>query len=313
MEYADLKVEQVVLEDQENAYFDLKELEGAIVEPDGALLEKHLNGELWEPSFVEETLDSNHELFEILDRASQKEGVQEPGFADISSLSFEKAAPTVTSMPSAARISALAALSLQQEGKETQAFEEILRTLKVVRMFQEAQGTMVHQVVAITTTALSLDTATRLLETSSLPEETLAEYRAQFEPYYEAESTMIAAIKVQTQLAFNLVDSLETMETGVFGSLTSGVSAKDYYLPGFAYRYYLHPNETKALLAANSRDLIERIQQGCTDLEEKELFFQDKSPLTLYFTENALGSLIFEAVQANPGGANWACERGVGK
>ena len=308
-EYADLEVKQLVVEEGENAYFDLKEIEGAIYNPDDELLGSHLRGETWEEDFVTDVLEKNGALFEILDRASEKKAYQEPGYAHLSTLTLEEGIPTVLSLPASARISALRAIALQKEGKEVEAFEETLRTLKLSQMVQEAQGVLIQQLIAITMTEVSLEAGSRLVQASTLSTPDLVLYEEQFEDFYEIRPSVAEAVKVENQLVWNTIDVLEEMEGGIFKSLASGFPSNEYYLPGFGLSYYLHPNETKALLAEQSREIIFNLQKDCSEVERIEMDFSSESEGALYFTENALGKLLFQALQSNINVASFVCEK----
>jgi len=213
-------------------------------------------------------LDESNYL-EILDKAAEADGYLEPGLEG--ELSWITAVPTLTGFMDAIRASIAHAEELVENGDEEASTLELDRTLRVVQMMDNAPGTLIQSIIVYSSKELIFEA----IRDNGLDMDV--------SEYADIESGMINAYKLEFMLAKDVIESVE------LGGLDIG---EDFLWGGIGY--YFHPNETLAEFAEITRENISIIQAGCDG--KTEVSNPPYAPDFLFFTENAFGKVLIEAL-----------------
>ena len=301
---SDLTYAQETVIPQDNAYFYLEKIEENLdvsKDEDEQLL-VHLEEDAWDETFVENILAANENALTFFDAAAGKNAYQEPAYADLSGVTLESMLPTLTGLLAATRLNTLEALSLSKRGEEEAAFEELFEALDLAQTLQSAQGTLIYQLLPISSKKVSLEALQRLAVDSALSSEKLSEYALRLENYSSVEG-LIQGFKGEYFLDVWMVDFVANEGAQNLGMNTDPLLNR---LAAFASGFYFHPNETKLRFANYAREGIKNLQisgEEESTLSEDLALLAAKPLYKLYLTPNAFGETLFVASAVNADGA----------
>lgn len=205
-------------------------------------------------------LEEGREL-ELLDAAAEADAYLEPGLAE--DLSWETAVPTLTGYMDAMRVSVAEARRLVEEGDLPGAEEELERSLVVTQMIQDAPGTLIQSLIAMTAKTLLLETVAELDLDMNLGS------------FSDNELGLIQAYKVEFLLAETVVNDI-------------AIDEKEAW---FQTGYHLQTNRTIAEFARITRANIEALKSE----ESVDHDLEDLGELR-YFGFNSLGEFLIKGL-----------------
>ena len=309
---SDLRLTKVEISEDENAFFlfaEIAEKMDIIRERGGVYFYEMYRGEKWDQEFAQELIDNNQEVFELFEKALEFPYFQFPELQDPEAVSFNTVIPSVSEIRQLGQLNVIKANYLFKEGKEEEALDLLIKTIKMGQMFQDMPSpTLITYLVGLSIKEIALDGLRDVVPDLTLPPETLKQYIADLENLKEKKEALvktwkmdyIALANTKAMLldgAFMDNDSEEVfISPEVDAELISLINLKP--TPQFNHLY--KPNQTQQIFAEHSRNNVSNAKKDCYQIELtgpteiESLAFSH--PVKLIFTENIIGKILQEIV-----------------
>ncbi len=300
---SDLQFKNISVLDSENAYFDLKNLESVIYEPEekSSVILDMITDKTWDNSLAEEVINRNSAAFECFSKAARKAKFQDPAFADPLKISIDTDLPPMDSWRYMAKLSAVRALYLAKQGKDIEAIEEALNSVRIGQKIQDSQAPLIEYMVAIAMKSVGLETLQKIVTTSKLDSETLKHYADELNQFYKNEDGLIMAFKSEYQIQSKVIDLIVKEDANESESAEINEAFREYPVDRFKTKnfFYFQPNKTKAVFAKYARTNIKNLNKSCGNIKTTNAQKLAPSLLKFYITENAIGKMLYDVVTVN--------------
>jgi hypothetical protein len=289
---SDLLLSKVEIPEEENAYYPLKEAVSKIYIPPEKIkaIDEIVYKDTWDKEFIEELLEKNKEVFEIFKKATEYNYFQFPDLDTISYISLSNESKNF-----ALRLSDLSKLViikskyLIKEGKEKEALDLIFGLIKIGHMIEEG---FIHDSIIYSfgaqTKKHGLKALIEEIPYLHLSREESNNYINKLENFKGNKDGLIRALKGDYM---NFLKEKEVVEENLRNEFKKNnfiarfINFPDYII--FAYFSY-KPNETKKLIADLYREVIDKANKDCYEIEIEKLF-----------PENLIGKMIYDTKIAN--------------
>jgi hypothetical protein len=316
---SDLLLTDAEIPRAENAYFDFLAFGGPYgsgIEPKVTIYEpsdqhKNINiiaileGRLRDDAIVQETVEKNTEAFKVLDGALRRPYYQDINIDTPEKITLNVVLAPLNTLRQVARIQALRALYVSRHEGPDAGMRE---AFKVIELGQQLQNSgiqsLIQFLVGIVIKNHGMATVQTILNQGEIASTTLNSYIALMNTYTRSSSKSLStAIRGEYTMFTSISD---VFNNGGLLEDIKGVDAARLKIGKSFYSFYYRPNETKKLYADWTRDLIRKANGACSNLSNKgsdedpvpysTLAF---SPFALYFTENAIGTIILSVSLAS--------------
>ena len=301
---SDLLLSKVEIPKEENAYYLLKEAVGKIYIPRDKIkaIDEIVYKDTWDKEFIEELLEKNKDVFEIFKKATEYNYFQFPDLDTISYISLSSESKNV-----ALRLSDLSKLViikskyLIKEGKGKEALDLIFGLIKIGHMIEEG---FIHDSIIYSfgaqTKKYGLKALIEAVPYLYLSKEESKNYINRLENFKGNKEGLIRALKGDYM---NFLKEKEVIEENLRNEFKkNNFIARFINFPDdiiFAYFSY-KPNEAKKLIADLYRDVIDKANKDCYEIETKNYKFKmPKSEIKRIFTKNLVGKTIYDKKAAN--------------
>ena len=282
---ADLRIPYLDIPDEENAFYYFNKAIGEIYVGEREERDRFrsvLDGETWDQAFVEEFLDKNGNWAEYVQEGLRCERFQVPEITNINTL-----LPYLPEWRQMARLSSVRALYLLKTGREEEAFDECVRTVRFGHRIQNSHGNMIVFAVGLAVQEIGLKRFRNLLaETTSSPE-ALTPYIRRLGEYASRADGLANAFRNEYVIYARTFDDLAA------GKPTS-VSDRPGLLREIKMRFVFKPNRTKRLLAEVMGLLIENTRKPYAEMRfpEPPDYLTKHSNARLYASGNGVGLIL---------------------
>ncbi len=305
----DLKLKTINIPQEDNAYYDLLAfISFSYAEPTVTIYDpgkfetmaNHINGKEWDEKFVEEIIAKNSEAFAVFDRASRKPKYQDPEIDSPDKISPIKAASSLNFLRGMARVDAIRALYLFKQGRENEGIDEAIKIIDLGQKIQDSQITFTEYLVSVAIKKIGFDVLTTMIEKTALPSDKLISYIKEIDYFKNDKNGLATAFKSEYA---NVEESVDMILIGIQEFERPKLSGKNILwnlLDRKGNNFYFRPNKTKQLFADWARTQIAALDKSCSFLKNgKDEELSSPSIIKLYFTENAVGKLLFNKVAAS--------------
>lgn len=171
---SDMSVSSSILKDEENAYFDLLEMEKTIYFPEDKkeFIAKMVNGEEWDQVFADELISKNRDALNSYRNILNRKGYQDPGLQeDPSSFSIAQPLKSISLFRSASYINVIRAYSFAKKGDFSVAKSILLENAKIGHSIQNSsRETLVSYLVGLAMKKASLTSLQNIVYGKEIPE-----------------------------------------------------------------------------------------------------------------------------------------------
>lgn len=282
---SDLRLSQVAIRSEDNAYYSLARIQMYLYDPTGDpnVLHEHLVGARWNERFVRDVLFRNEKAMWYFDEASRKPGFQDPTLGGYEDPSFD----AILSFRNIARVSSLKAGLLSRLGRDEEALTEALKILDNGQKVQDSQGSVVHYLFAADMKNIGLSRIRQIAQSTTLPPDVLRSYVKKLEKYKQNEEGLKTAFK--REYGF-LVWAVDEVNSGQLKSKVGGTIE-----PLRAHRFYFKPNKTKSLFGDFVRSQIKDVDVPCGFRTVREIARLTPSSMPRWIiTENLAGRILYD-------------------
>jgi len=189
-----------------------------------------------------------------------------------------------------AKVNSLKASFLFEQGKQKEAFDQSLKTIKMAQMLQDGQNGAIGYLIGLATKEIGLANLRSLIKDSNLSSVELLSFENELNKYKESKLAMQQVLKGEYMVS---ISSFEEIEKGFRGeaSLLDDEQLKN--LPSFVVRsfYFYKPNQTKLLnINITQRQLNNANKKSLSEVNKIE--YKEPNYWTIVFTENAIGKIL---------------------
>lgn len=298
---SDLQLKFVSVSASDNAYFDLIKLESIVYKPEAksSLILNMIRGKSWDNLLAEEIVSRNSKAYEYFAAAARKPKFQDPAFSDPSKISAEAKLPPMASWRKMALLSAIRALYLARQGRDAEAIDEALNSVKIGQKIQDSQAPLIEYMVATDMKGVGLEAMQKIVLQSKLYPAKLIRYVNELNQFYKNEDGLVTSLKGEYQIQSKSVDLLAKGIANGQRDLTE-ISAvlKGYPIdyPKLGRFFYFQPNKTKAMFAENARRGIKDANKPCGKVKADGVPKLAPSMPWFFITENAIGKILHDIV-----------------
>ena len=281
--------------ESQNAYYDLVKIGDDIYEPEDIL--DYLAGKKWDEDIIKEALAKNESVLSLFDAAARKEKFQNPLYADPGNISIDMELTPINLWRKIARLSALKALYLAKRGKDSEAINEALKSVRIGQKIQDSQALMIEYLVAMAMKSIGLSATQKIIASSKLSGTELSRYAQDISQFDQNENGFETVFKGEYIISYEMINALAEWRDK--GSTNSAFLSWEIGHLSFADRiinflkfsdFYFQPNRTKALLAEYTRLAIIDLDKPCRFIEK--LIIKEPSLFKSFFTKNATGEVF---------------------
>lgn len=296
---SDLKLKKTYVSNEDNAYFDLKKINNVIYWPKDKQQKiiDMSNGKTWDDKFAQQLLSQNTQTIQYFHQAIKKTKYQNPEIENLSDINLDNflSSININDWLDVARINAIQSLYILQQGKDKEALDEALNSLKLGQKIQDSQLTLIEYLVASKIKEIGLETIRKIISVSKLPTIELKQYIQKLNEFYENENNLITVLKVEYNIHTKLVDEiLRKISEKDIKELQK--IFKDKKIENFKFllnNYHFKPNKTKLLFAEYTKSNINKINQSCEKININTKQSSPENFLNLYLKENAIGKILY--------------------
>ncbi len=293
---SDLQLQKMLIPNEDNAYFYLNKLDDVIYIPEGKWqsIVSMSAGEMWDKQIATEVIYKNAQAFRYFTKAAEKLKYQNPESADPANINFDMTMPPMQSWIRMATLSRLKALYLSKQGKDIEALNESLNSVKIGSKIKESQVMMTEYIMATSLKTTGLITIQQIIPSLDLTNTELKKYIQKLDNLFISNNGLIMVAKTNYALSYWVINILATGDKEKIRELMG--EEEPEMTRRINNRFYFKPNKTKLLLAESTRKQIEEIGQLCGEIEDiRSLGLAPANPVTFYITENAIGRILHDS------------------
>jgi hypothetical protein len=197
------------------------------------------------------------------------------------------------------RLNLIRSIYLFKQGKEEEAFDEIIKTIQLGQMLEDSpRPTLIGYLVGMAIKGMGLKTIRTIVPVTTLSSEKLMDYISKLDKFDLNEAGLERAFKMEYAFGAN---TKAKIDAGLAGKLSKEeleeldleeISLQRKIMPNYLYK----PNQTQRLIVEYYRTLLNNTNKNYnqTKFVEFEPFFPS-SRFEVFFTENAIGKTISDA------------------
>ena len=270
---SDLQLSAIDIPADQNSYYAFQEAKSEIYWPQDADISKETDDAL-----ENEILQKNEQALASFEKGISLFVFQEPGYQNPENVTSDQAVESLEYLRNLAKINSLKATSLLKQGRDKEAFDQALKTIKMGQMLEDEQGDLVHYLIGIAIKQTGAENLKSLIANSHLSSSELLSYEKELDKYRDSRSAQQKAIK------FEYIRNINTAEKEINENLLDTTGARSLY--------FYQPNKTKLLYMENYRVNVDNAsKENYTQLVAP----QEIQPIewTDIFTDNCIGKMMF--------------------
>jgi hypothetical protein len=254
---ADLRSYRRAVQDSENGFLAI-DLSNEVSWPDD---DEHLRttSESLDLEAARKVIAENEEVLRKLDESLALPDFQVPEF-----VRWDTAMPYLLEWRSLAYVVCCRARLLFEEGREKEAFAQCLKSIRLGRRVQDAQGIVIHYLVGIAIYEIGVENIAAIARRTRLAPEELKPFIEELGGLTPSRDGLRDAYGAEYCFLSAILDAPEVFELGPYQRL-----AKNLGQLGVFRRVLFQPNRTRRLLGTDLRGLIEAIPK--THAEAKSI------------------------------------------
>ena len=283
---SDLQLSAINIPEEQNSYYVLMEVKDKVYWPQEEIDKNGINDEL-----SNKILQNNEQAMNAFERAVALPIFQQPELENPKNYEASLVLQSTIFIRNLAKANALKASLLFKQGREKEAFDQSLKTIKMGQIVQDGQGSLMNYLTGLAIKEIGLKNLRSLIPNSHLPSSDLLYYINELNKYEESKLALQKTLKVDYIM---IINSQEEEINKVFrGEKLAEDNEIFKDIPPFAIRsfYYYKPNKTRLLFMETYRNFLSNA--GKKDYAEV-IHKEDNRPTTLFviFSENAIGKIL---------------------
>lgn len=269
---SDLQLPTIDIPADQNSYYVFREAKDEIYWPQDADVDKEMDIAL-----ENEILQKNEQALEFFEKGITFAVFQQPEYQNPENVTAELSVEGLSHLRKLAQINSLKASSLLGQGKDKEAFDQALKTIKMGQMLEDGQGDLVHYLVGIAVKQIGIANLKSLIADSHLSSSELLSYERGLDKYRDSRSAEQKALK------FEYIKNINTAEE---------MNKKILNTTGLRSVYFYKPNKTKLLFMDTYRINVDNATKDSYAqlVQPKEI---RSFECTDIFMDNCIGNMMF--------------------
>lgn len=269
---SDLQLPAISISADQNSYYVFREAKDEIYWPQDADVDKEMDIAL-----ENEILQKNEQALEFFEKGITFAVFQQPEYQNPENVTAELSVEGLSHLRKLAQINSLKASSLLGQGKDKEAFDQALKTIKMGQMLEDGQGDLVHYLVGIAVKQIGIANLKSLIADSHLSSSELLSYERGLDKYRDSRSAEQKALK------FEYIKNINTAEE---------MNKKILNTTGLRSVYFYKPNKTKLLFMDTYRINVDNATKDSYAqlVQPKEI---RSFECTDIFMDNCIGNMMF--------------------
>ena len=272
---SDLRLSKIEIPKSENAFYEfMRAYDESRLPADTKVLSDLLKNRDYKAISV--ILKQNEKVFPIIEKALKLPVFQSPQLQDPSKVSFNTRFPEYTKLRKLAHLCVLKADYLFEKGKDREAFDWILKAMKIGQMIEESpRPLLVTYLVGAACKEIGLKEIRKIVSKTNLPPEELKFYAEAILDFQPSDEAFIKGVKMEYALAENFLRKIE--EASEARSIYEKIKREegwdksfDFHVRHLGKPYYL-PNETRLIYVERLRKLISYAKKLYKDADVSSL------------------------------------------
>lgn len=287
---SDLQLSAVNIPKENNAFFALSEVNNKVYWPTGQddKLNNILSGRDWDDSLANDILQKNQQTLNSFEKGVALPVFQLPELQNPKDFNANTIISSMSSLRNLAKINSIQASSLFRQGKEKEALDQSLKTVKMAQMVQDGQNGTIGYLIGLATKEIGLANLRSLIKDSKSSAELLI-YENDLNKYKESKLALQKTLKGEYIMIINSQEEMNKILRGE-KPVEDNELLKD--VPSFAIRssYFYKPNRTKLLFMGTYRGLVDNAgKNNYTEINHPE---KKTVAWLVVFTDNAVGKIL---------------------
>lgn len=305
----DLKLETILVPENDNSYYDLLPLIPLLdgsggSDPMIAYANDILIGSRsWDKTYVENLLSQDSQVLEYFDSAARKSKFQDPYYANSKAFNVT---PQTSGRPRqfalvrrVAQVVSVRSEYLSRQGKYQEAMDEAIKLLKIGRQLEDSQSDLVTLLVGYDVKNMGCRRIIQLSQFINIPSDLLVYYANELDKY-RAKPENFKRVLIGEYLGYAY--TIDTLAQGNIEEVgwgadpdegEGGMIASNKIKQLVGSRFYFKPNKTKEMFASATRTEISNAFKLYGDIEGIDIkAIPVEYPLIL-ITENVIGKLLY--------------------
>lgn len=301
---SDLWLSKIEIPEQENAFYSLIQAAEKISLPQGKfeLFTKMAEGEEWDSAFAKELIKNNEDVFGYFEKALNLPYFQIPEWQDPKVIEHEMNIPNISDFRDIAKLNSIKANYLLGQGKEKEALDLILKTIKMGQAIEDSpRPILVGYLVGMSIKEIGLQRLRTIIPKLTLSSEMLKNYMAELDQFKANEDGLIRAMKMEYISFTNTKSKIDAAFVGKVPKQELekvGIEEASLGIKASAQLNYLYkPNQTQKIFTEYYRNFIDNASKDCGKM--KSLGAKPLAPyskIKMLFTENVVGKILRDVV-----------------
>jgi len=301
---SDLWLSKIEIPKEENAFYPLSQASEKINLPKekSELFAKMVEGEKWDSEFAEELIKNNEEVFSYFEKALELPYFQIPEWQDPKTIGYETIIPSMPDLRDIARLNSIKANYLLTQGKEKEALDLIVKTIKMGQIIEDSpRPILISYLEGMAIKEIGLQRLRTMIPNLTLSSEALRDYMAELEQFKANEEGLIKAMKMDY---ISLTNTKSKIEAVFVGELPKeeleklGMGKIPFEINATTKLNYLYkPNQTQRIFAEYYRNFVNNANKDCNEVRLVEIkSLAPHSKIKMLFTENVVGKIFHDIV-----------------
>ncbi len=291
---------------EENAFYPLSQASEKIYLPKdkekSELFTKMTDGEKWNSELAEELIKNNEEVFGYFEKALELPYFQIPEFQDPKNIGAETIIPDFSGFRNIAKLNSIKANYLLTQGKEKEALDLIVKTIKMGQMIEDSpRPVLISYLVGMVIKETGLQRLRIMIPNLTLSPEMLKNYVAELEQFQANEEGLIKAMKMEYISFTNTKSKIDAAFAGKASKQELeklGMEETSFEIRAATELNYLYkPNQTQRIFAEYYRNFVNDTNKNCGEVKLFEVkSLAPHSKIRMLFTENVIGKIFHDIV-----------------
>jgi len=288
---SDLQLSAINIPKEQNSFYAFMEAKDTAYWPQEEIDKNGIDDTL-----ANKILQNNEQALNSFEKGIALSVFQQPNLQNPKDYNANLVLDSIGFMRTLAKVNSLKAQVIFNQGKEKEAFDQSMKTIKMAQMLQDGQNGLIGYLVGLSIKETGLNNIRTLIKDSHLLSAELLSYESELNKYRESKLALQRELKGEYIMAINSMEEINQVFRGEKPAEDSEL-LKD--VPSFAIRsfYYYKPNKTKLLFMGTYRSLIENAgKKNYTEINHAE-----KKQVTwlIVFADNAVGKILSNIIDVS--------------
>jgi len=305
---SDLWLPKIEISEKDNANYSFSQATEHFNLPDerSELFINISEGKEWDSDFAKTLIEKNQEVFDYLQEGLIKDQFVFPGWEDPKEVWIGSSMISLRGFLNIAKLNSIKAYYLFEEGKQKEAMERCIQTVKFGDMIEDSRN-LISYLVGFAVKKQGLECLRIIVSDSILTSEDLKNYIGILGEFSNNKEALKAVFKMEYIALINTKEKIDAVYAGNAPEEDLEMLGMEEFslteYPLLKLNYFYKPNRTKKMFVDYSRLLVANIDEYYNDMEFPEItILTPESKFKMLFTENFIGKIMHDIIMTSISG-----------